>query len=70
MNWYEKLVRLYEVKILKKNFCDNKTRHGHDFDYLGSNDKPGFQRLVFFKCSVCDKKSYVDASGDLCDAEY
>ena len=47
-----------------KQRCNTKSVHGHDFEYLYSNKK-GFERLVFFKCSVCGKIVYVDFTGYL-----
>ena len=65
MNWFEKLYRKFEVKFLGKKYCSMTSRHGHDFNYTHGNNKPYPERLVFFKCTVCDQKAYVDFTGQL-----
>ena len=63
------LYRKLEVKIFNKKYCSMTSIHGHDFNYTHGNNKHGYERLVFFKCSVCNKRAYVDATGMLIDMD-
>jgi len=65
ITYFELLWRKIEVKFLGKKYCSMTSRHGHDFEYTHGNNKPSWERLVFFKCTVCGKKSYVDFTGQL-----
>ncbi len=64
MNKFELSIRRIKMFFGAK-YCNYETRHTHNFEYTHSNDKSGYERLVFFKCTKCGLVSYVDFTGCL-----
>ncbi len=65
MNWFELLWRKIEMKFFDKKYCNYKNRHGHNLIFQKSNDKQRWEKILYYKCSVCGQKAYMDCIGDL-----
>jgi hypothetical protein len=62
MNKFELLIRRIKM-LFGAKYCNYKTRHTHDFEHTHSNDKSGYERLMFFECKKCRLKAYLDFTG-------
>ncbi len=63
MKFYEILWRKIELKLFKKHYCDNNTRHGHHLEFVRDSKNHPYYYWTLFQCSVCKKYLISDYSG-------